>query len=73
MYMDHISNLVNLSNNYALLIRCFVHIHTSEVNDVTNGAKEDDEERKKDALVIGDFLVWYFRDAFSHHWEACWS
>jgi len=50
-----------------------VHIHTSEVNDVTNGAKEDDEERKKDALVIGDFLVWYFRDAFSHHWEACWS
>jgi len=46
--MDHISNLANLSNNYALLIRkCFVHIHTSEENDVTNGAKEDDEEREE--------------------------
>ena len=30
------------------------------------------EERKTFGLFC-EFLVWYFCDAFSRHWESCWS
>ena len=33
-----ISNLVNLSNNYASLVKCFVFMHTSEENGITDEA-----------------------------------
>ena len=32
-----------------------------------------EEEERNTFWLSGDFLVWYFRDAFQHHWVCCLS
>ena len=34
--------------------------------------EEEEEEEENRILRFGDFLVRYFRDGFSRHWESSW-
>ena len=36
------------------------------------GLEEEEEDKENQYWRFGDFLVWYFRDGFSQHWESSW-